>query len=104
LLFGNDERYCEHSTLKIGKGTANVWTYALSYSFGTAGGGSALSVYGKQFENRELAIKAGIAELKKMMTEKFGHSDTSNYKPQIIQVTLKAIAKYEIETVQLTLF
>jgi hypothetical protein len=104
LIFGNESRYGEHSTLSIGKGVAQVWTYALSYSFGTAGGGSSLSVYGKQFSSREDAINSGISELKGMMTEKLNNKDTSNYKPVIILGTLKAICKYEMERIQLTLF
>ncbi|MBD1385831.1 hypothetical protein IDJ75_11120 [Mucilaginibacter rigui] len=104
LIFGNCAKYGEYSTLKIGKGITNVWTYALSYNFGTAGGGCGLSVYGKQFKSRENAVKIGIAELKNLMSEKLGHSDTSNYKQPIIQGTLKSIAKYEIDSTQLTLF
>ncbi|SDP47417.1 hypothetical protein SAMN05428975_1363 [Mucilaginibacter sp. OK268] len=104
LIFGNEKRYGEHSTLKIGKGIGNVWTNALSYSFGTAGGGCGLSVYGKQFKSRGAAVDAGILELKTMMTAKVGDSDQSNYNPQVIRGTLSAIAKYEVESVQLTLF
>lgn len=104
LIFGNEAKYGEHSTLSIGKGVAQVWTNALSYRFGTAGGGCGLSVYGKQFQHREAAINSGIAELKAMMTEKLNHSDTSNYKQPIIQSTLNAIEKYQIKKVQLSLF
>lgn len=104
LLFGNEKRYGEHSTLKIGKGIGNVWTSALSYSFGTADGGCGLSVYGKQFKSREAAVAAGILELKTMMTAKIGNSDRSNYNPQVIRGTLNAIAKYEVNTIQLALF
>jgi hypothetical protein len=39
-----------------------------------------------------------------MMTAKVGDSDQSNYNPQVIRGTLSAIAKYEVESVQLTLF
>ena len=104
LVFGIGTSYGEYSTLKIGKGLTNVWTYALSYNFGTAGGGCGLSVYGRKYKDRETAVKTGLAELKKLMVEKIGNTDTSNFKPAIISGTLKAIAKYEVETVQLTLF
>lgn len=104
LVFGIGIRYGEYSTLKIGKGLTNVWTYALSYNFGTAGGGCGISFYGKQFNNRETAINTGITELKDMMKAKIGHSDTSNYKQPIIQDTLNTIAKYKIEWIQLKLF
>ncbi|MFD0764472.1 hypothetical protein ACFQZI_06385 [Mucilaginibacter lutimaris] len=104
LVFGNEKRYGEHSTLKIAKGNHNVWTNALSYSFGTAGGGSGLSVFGKQFNSREAAVSAGILELKTRMTAKVGDSDRSNYNPQVIRGTLNDVAKFELESVQLTLF
>jgi len=104
LKFGNGARYGEHSIIHIGRGKSNVWTYALNYSFGTAGGGSALSVYGKQFRNRETALNAGMAELKSMMTEKLNHTDTTNYKQQVITGTLRDIVKAEVNMVQLSLF
>lgn len=104
LVFGNEKRYGEHSTLKIGRGANTVWTNALSYSFGIAGGGSGLSVYGKQFGSREAPINEGILELKTMMNAKVGDSDHSNFNPQVIRGALNAIAKYEFETVQLVLF
>jgi hypothetical protein len=100
LKFGNEARYGEHSIIHIGRGKLPVWTYALNYAFGTAGGGSALSVYGKQFKTRELAVNAGMVELKKMMTEKLNHSD----KKPVILGTLRDITKAEINRVQLTLF
>jgi hypothetical protein len=104
LKFGNEARYGEYSVIHIGRGESQIWTYALNYAFGTAGGGSALSVYGKQFKTRDLALDAGMAELKKLMTEKLHHSDTSNYKQPVILGTLKDINKYEISRVQLSLF
>lgn len=104
LLFGNEARYGEHSTLNVGKGPNNTWTNALSYSFGTAGGGCALSVYGKRFPSRDAAINAGVAELKAMMIAKVGDDDRSNYNPQVIRMTLNAITAYEVASVQLSLF
>jgi len=104
LLFGNEARYGEHSSLNIGKGPNNTWTNALSYSFGTAGGGCALSVYGKRFTSREAAINDGVGDLKAMMQEKVGNTDRSNYNPQVIRGTLDAIANYEVNSIQLTLF
>jgi hypothetical protein len=104
LKFGNEARYGEYSIIHIGRGESPVWTYALNYAFGTAGGGSALSVYGKQFKSRELTINAGMIELKRMMTDKLNHSDTTNYKQPVILTTLRDINKFEISRVQLTLF
>ena len=38
------------------------------------------------------------------MEAKVGHTDTTNYKQSIIQVTLKAIDEYKYTSTQLSLF
>ena len=103
-IFGNPWHYGEHSTLHLGRGINQIWTYALDYNFGTAGGGSALSVYGKQFKSREDAMTCGLNQLKDMMTTKLNNADTSNYKQPIILATLRDITKAQINMVQLSLF
>ena len=45
VKLGNAERYGEYSEIRIGRSPSGIWSYALSYSFGCEGGGSALSVY-----------------------------------------------------------
>jgi hypothetical protein len=104
IILGNGNRYNEHSIIHLGRGINYIWTYALNYTFGTAGGGSALSVYGKQFPNREAALTYAVTELKGMMSAKVGNTDTTNYKQAIIFDTLRAIEKLEVSRVQLTLF
>jgi hypothetical protein len=104
LKFGNLERYSDHSIVHLGRGANGVWTYALNYSFGLAGGGYGLSIYGKQFKTRQAALSAGMAELKNMLTLKLGDKDSSNYKQAIILATLRDIKKLELSLVQMTLF
>jgi hypothetical protein len=104
IVLGNGNRYNEHSIIHLGRGINHIWTYALNYTFGTAGGGSAISVYGKQFLNREAALTYAVTELKGMMSAKVGDTDTTNYKQAIILDTLRAIEKLEVSRVQLTLF
>lgn len=104
LIFGNPWHHSEHSTIYLGAGANNIWTFAIDYSFGTAEGGYHLSVYGKQFKSREDALTCGLNELKDMMTDKIGNTDTSNYKQSIILATLREITKVKISMVQLTLF
>jgi hypothetical protein len=104
LILGNPDKHSEHSTLYIGRGVNQVWTYGLNYSFGTAGGCFGLSVYGKKFKSRNEAFSNGLAELKSMMTAKLNNTDTSNYKPATIAATLRDITKAELSMVQLTLF
>jgi hypothetical protein len=104
VILGNPKHYSEHSIIHLGRGPAGIWTYALNYSFGLGGGGSALSVYGKKFNNRQDAFICGLTELKSMMTKAIGHKDTTNYKQPIILATLNDIKKAEINTIQLALF
>lgn len=104
LVFGNVDRYSEHSIIHLGRGENHIWTYSLNYSYGMAGGGSLISVYDKQFNSRQVALTAGLNELKEMMSAKLGNSDTSNYNQSVLTATLKDIAKFEVSMVQLSLF
>lgn len=104
FVFGNPDRYAEHSTIHLGRGANHVWTYSLNYSFGMAGGGSFLSVYDKRFKSRQDALTTGLNELKIMMSAKIGDSDTSNYNQSVINATLKDIIKFQVNQVQLSLF
>lgn len=47
MVFGNPDRYSEHSTIHLGRGLNHIWTYTLNYSYGITGGGSFISVYDK---------------------------------------------------------
>jgi len=104
IELGTSDRYGEYSTITLGRGINQTWTYALHYSFGTAGGGSALSVYDKQFKSRQDALTFALNKLKVMMTEKIGNTDTTNYKQTVILATLKEITKAQVNMVQLALF
>ena len=39
LTFGDTSRYGNFSCISLGRGINHIWTYALHYSFGVAGGG-----------------------------------------------------------------
>ncbi|NCD67980.1 hypothetical protein [Mucilaginibacter agri] len=104
LRFGDTSRYGNYSQIDLGHGRNGLWTYALHYSFGTAGGGYCLSVYGKQFKSREDALSFALNELKAMMTKKIGSTDTTNDKQPIILATLRDIEKAQLGMVQLSLF
>jgi len=104
LNFGDTSRYGNYSTIDLGRGANGVWTYALHYSYGVAGGGYGLSVYGKQFKSRETAYSYALNELKDMMTKKIGSADTTNDKQPVILATLRDIEKAQVGMVQLTLF
>lgn len=104
LKFGDTSRYGNHSIIHLGRGNNNVWTYGLNYSFGCAGGGYGLSVYGKQFKSREAALNFALNDLKTMMTARVGSTDTTNDKQPIILATLRDIEKAQLRMVQLTLF
>ncbi len=102
--FGDTSRYGNYSTIDLGRGLNGVWTYAIHYSYGVAGGGYGLSVYGKQFNSREAAFTFAMNDLKVKMTEKIGSTDTGNDKQPVILGTLRDIEKAQIGMVQLTLF
>ena len=104
LQFGDTSRYGNHSTITLGRGINHTWTYALHYSFGCAGGGYGLSVYGKQFKSRESALTFALNDLKAMMTERVGSTDTTNDKQPIILSTLRDIETAIVGLYQLTLF
>jgi len=104
LKFGDTSRYGNYNTITLGRGINHTWTYALHYSFGCAGGGYGLSVYGKQYKNREAALTFALNDLKGMMTERVGSVDTTNDKQPIILATLRDIEKALIGMVQLSLF
>jgi hypothetical protein len=106
LLFGlqDKSRYGNYSTITLGHGPNQIWTYGLSCSYGTGGSSSGICIYDQTFANREEALKNATAKLKKMMLNKVGDKDTINYNQKIISATLKEIDKLEICSVQLTLF
>lgn len=104
IILGNADKYSEHSILYLGRGLNHIWTYSLDYNYGLAGGGSHISVYGKQFKSRQEALSAGLNDLKAKMTAVVGHADTSNYKQSVILLTLNAIKKAQVDAVQLALF
>lgn len=104
LTFGDTSRYGNNSLIYLGRGENHTWTYGMNYSYGVAGGGYGLSVYGKQFKSRQEALSYALNELKIMMTKKIGSTDTTNDKQPVILATLRDIEKAQVGMVQLSLF
>lgn len=104
LTFGDTSRYGNYSTITLGRGLNQMWAYGLSCNYGVGGCSWGLSVYDKIFNTRNDALTFALKQLKEMMTEKIGNSDTTNYKQPIILATLRDIEKVRLEMVQLTLF
>ena len=104
LTFGDTSRYGNYSSIKLGRGANGIWTYAISYSYGVAGGGYGLSVYGKQFKYRLDALADALNDLKSKMVSRKGSIDTTNDKLPIILATLRDIEKVQVGMVQLSLF
>jgi len=94
----------EQSEVRIGRGPNGIWAYALSCSYGTAGSSGPLCVFCKQFKCRDEALSAALADMKAQMTKYLGNADTMNYKQDVLQKTLKAIAALEVSRLQFTLF
>lgn len=99
-----EEITLEQSRIRLGRGLNFIWAYALSCNYGTAGDSGPLCVFCKKYPNREMALTAALAEMKAKMSKYVGHSDTTNYKQEVIGKTLKMISQAEIRLVQLTLF
>ncbi|MDO3641343.1 hypothetical protein [Mucilaginibacter sp. L3T2-6] len=99
-----EEIKLEQSSIRIGHGPNGVWAYSLSCNYGTAGSSGPLCVFCTKYPNREAALSAALGEMKVKMSQYIGNSDTTNYKQDVLQKTLKAIASCEVSMVQLTLF
>ncbi|WP_231424693.1 hypothetical protein [Pedobacter sp. Leaf250] len=106
LHFGltENDRYGSKSSITLGRGPNQMWTYGMSVSFGTAGSSSGICVYDPIFRSREEALTHAVGKLKNMISEKVGNSDTTNYNQKIILAILKSIASMEISKAQLSLF
>jgi len=104
LMFGDTSQCGKYSTIRLGRGLNDIWTYGISYTFGVAGGGYGMSVYDKQFKGRNDALSAALTDLKFKMTAKIGSTDTLNDKQPVILATLRDIEKAQLGLVQLTLF
>ncbi|WP_345330054.1 hypothetical protein [Mucilaginibacter defluvii] len=94
----------EQSEIRIGRGPNGLWVYALRCNYGVAGDSGPLSVFCKQYPSREAVLDAALAELKMKISRYVGNSDTTNYKQDVLNKTLKAIAAYQVDRVQLSLF
>ena len=99
-----EEIKLEQSSIRIGHGPNGLWAYALSCNYGTAGSSGPLCVFCKKYPCREAALTAALTDMKSQMTKYLGNTDTTNYKQDVLQKTLKAIAVCEVSMVQLTLF
>lgn len=99
-----EEIKLEQSSIRIGHGPNGIWAYALSCNYGTAGSSGPLCVFCKKYPHRDAALTAALAEMKAKMSQYLGNSDTTNYKQDVLQKTLKAITACEVSMVQLTLF
>jgi len=99
-----EEIELEKSGIRIGRGPNGVWAYALSRSYGVAGASGPLCVFCKKYPNREVCLNTALADLKADMLKYIGNSDTTNYKQDVLQKTLKAIAAFQVSQVQLALF
>lgn len=94
----------EQSEVRIGRGPNGIWAYALSCNYGTAGSSGPLCVFCKKFNSRDEALDAALTDMKAQMTKYLSNPDTTNYKQDVLQKTLKAIAALEVSRVQLVLF
>jgi hypothetical protein len=94
----------EQSEIRIGRGPNGLWAYSLSCNYGTAGSSGPLCVFCKKYASRDEALAAAMSEMKGQMSRYLGDPDTTNYKQDVLNKTLQAIAALENRRVQLVLF
>lgn len=94
----------EQSSIRLGCGLNRKWAYSLSLTYGCAGSSGPLGVFCTPYVSREAALNAAIIVVKQDLSSKINHPDTSNYNPDLISKTLKALAEIEVGMVQLSLF
>jgi hypothetical protein len=99
-----EEIKLEQSEIRIGRGPNGIWAYALRCNYGTAGSSGPLCVFCKKYDSRDAALKAALTEMKEKMSGYLGNTDTTNYKQDVLNKTLKAIAALQVGMVQLALF
>jgi len=106
LRFGliDTDRFGNYSTITLGRGINDVWTFGISVSYGTAGSSSGICVYSKCFSSREDALSSSTDQLKMMMQNKLRDKDTTNYNQKVITATLKDLEKLKVSKIQLSLF
>lgn len=106
LKFGltDSDRFGNYSTITLGRGSYQVWTFGMSLSYGTAGSSSGICVYGKCFSSREEALDEALQQLKNSMLSKVGDTDTTNFNQKVISATLKSIENLAVGKSQLSLF
>lgn len=104
IKLGNTKLPNEYSTINIGKGINDVWSYGFSINYGCAGHSSPLSVHGAKHVSRQAALAEALNYIKAEMKNLLGNPDTTNFKQHVISSTLVAISQAQVSAVQTTLF
>lgn len=71
------------NNITIGRGINNKWSYGISYSYSTGGGGYGLCAWGKMFDSRKECLIAALEEMKKRL--KRDTSCTDRYTIKVLQ-------------------
>lgn len=61
--FPHQDEWAVSNHITIGRGINNKWSYGLSYSYSTGGGGYGLCVWGKIFDSRKECLIAALGEI-----------------------------------------
>ncbi|WP_025146122.1 hypothetical protein [Pedobacter jeongneungensis] len=106
LCFGliDKNKSVNYSTITLGRGPNNIWSFGMSISYGTAGSSSGICVYSPIFNSKSEALNHAIQKLKNAIVSKVGDKDTTNYNQKIIRATLKDIETFRNAKSQMSLF
>lgn len=97
-FFDKGEKYCNNE-VDVGMGKNGVWVYSISYSTGSAGGYSSISVFDKQCATRLDAVRRGCQEIlgrhgKGKASYEKHPDDCGNFKPAYSKRICEQIEKY----------
>lgn len=103
IEFPHREGWAIHNHITIGRGINNKWSYGMSYSCNTGGGGFGLTVWGKVFDSRKECLIYALNDMQVRFN--FKSSDIDKYTRSV----LKQIKSYLEELtgrkpIQLSLF
>jgi hypothetical protein len=63
---------------------------SLSCNYGTADSSGPLCVFCKRYPNCDAALTSAVADMESQMTKYLVNTDTTNYKQDLLQKTIKA--------------
>ena len=103
IEFPHREGWAVSNHITIAKGNNDKYTYCLSYSYNTGGGGYGLTVWGKVFNTRKECLIYALNDIKERLNSH--SSDTDKYTKSVLkQIKLHLDEQTGRKAIQLSLF